>query len=49
MGGHAHTLQAKKDVAQAFNNILKRQLGTRMPTVEYVCTKSELLFKLVDG
>lgn len=43
------SLQAKKDVAQIFNNILRRQIGTRSPTVEYVCTKNEILVMLVKG
>ena len=46
---HTLTPQAKKDVAQIFNNILRRQIGTRSPTVEYVCTKSEILFILIRG
>ena len=41
--------EAKKDIAQIFNNILRRQIGTRSPTVEYVCTKSDLLFTLIRG
>lgn len=41
--------EAKKDIAQIFNNILRRQIGTRSPTVEYICTKSELLFTLIRG
>lgn len=41
--------QAKKDVAQIFNNILRRQIGTRTPTVEYICTKKDILKKLVKG
>ncbi|CAG2181066.1 unnamed protein product, partial [Oppiella nova] len=41
--------EAKKDVAQVFNNILRRQIGTRSPTVEYMCTKPEILFTLMDG
>lgn len=41
--------EAKKDVAQIFNNILRRQIGTRSPTVEYVCTRSEILFILIRG
>nr|CAG4634820.1 EOG090X07E2 [Alona affinis] len=41
--------EGKKDVAQIFNNILRRQLGTRSPTVEYICTKPEILFTLVQG
>nr|CAG4638490.1 EOG090X07E2 [Cyclestheria hislopi] len=41
--------EGKKDVAQIFNNILRRQIGTRSPTVEYICTKPDLLFTLVRG
>ncbi|XP_077988383.1 calcium-binding protein 39-like [Glandiceps talaboti] len=41
--------EAKKDVAQIFNNVLRRQIGTRSPTVEYICTKSEILFTLIKG
>jgi len=41
--------EGKKDVAQIFNNILRRQIGTRSPTVEYICTKPEILFTLVRG
>ncbi|XP_022246600.1 protein Mo25-like isoform X1 [Limulus polyphemus] len=41
--------EGKKDVAQIFNNILRRQIGTRSPTVEYICTKSEILFTLIKG
>lgn len=46
---HKLDFEAKKDVAQIFNNILRRQIGTRSPTVEYVCTKSEILFILIRG
>jgi len=41
--------EAKKDVAQIFNNILRRQIGTRSPTVEYICTKPEIIFILIRG
>lgn len=41
--------EAKKDVAQIFNNILRRQIGTRSPTVEYMCTKPDILFTLIRG
>uniref|UniRef100_A0A182JGE0 Protein Mo25 n=1 Tax=Anopheles atroparvus TaxID=41427 RepID=A0A182JGE0_ANOAO len=41
--------EGKKDVAQIFNNVLRRQIGTRSPTVEYVCTKPEILFTLMAG
>jgi calcium binding protein 39 len=41
--------EGKKDVAQVFNNVLRRQIGTRSPTVEYICTKQEILFALMAG
>lgn len=41
--------QGKKDVAQIFNNILRRQIGTRTPTVEYLCTQQNILFMLLRG
>lgn len=41
--------EAKKDVAQIFNNILRRQIGTRSPTVEYICTKPDIVFTLIRG
>ncbi|KAI1280301.1 Protein Mo25 [Halotydeus destructor] len=41
--------EAKKDVAQIFNNILRRQIGTRSPTVEHICTKPEILLTLAKG
>lgn len=41
--------EGKKDVAQIFNNVLRRQIGTRSPTVEYICTKPEILFTLMAG
>ena len=41
--------EGKKDVVQIFNNIVRRQIGTRTPTVEYICTKPEILFALCRG
>jgi len=41
--------EAKKDVSQVFNNMLRRQIGTRWPTVEYLCTREEILFTLLKG
>lgn len=46
---HRLDFEAKKDAAQICNNILRRQIGTRSPTVEYVCTKSDILFILIKG
>jgi len=41
--------ESKKDVALIFNNLLRRQIGTRSPTVEYVCTRPEVLIILLKG
>lgn len=41
--------KGKKDVCQIFNNILRRQIGTRSPTVEYFCSHQEVLFILLKG
>lgn len=41
--------QGKKDACQIFNNILRRQIGTRSPTVEYFCSHQEVLFILLKG
>ncbi|CAO3592739.1 unnamed protein product [Absidia cylindrospora] len=41
--------EAKKDVAQIFNLLLRRSIGTRSPTVEYLCTREEILFSLLKG
>ncbi|EDV29211.1 Calcium-binding protein 39-like [Trichoplax sp. H2] len=48
---HLHRLEfeAKKDVVQIFNILLRRQIGTRSPTVEYVRSKNEILFTLIQG
>ena len=43
------SFQGKKDVCQIFNNILRRQIGTRSPTVEYFCSHQEVLFILLKG
>ncbi|KAK6325410.1 hypothetical protein J4Q44_G00047520 [Coregonus suidteri] len=41
--------EGKKDVCQIFNNILRRQIGTRSPTVEYFSSHQEVLFVLQKG
>ncbi len=46
---HRIDFEGKKDVVQIFNNILRRQIGTRTPTVEYICTKPDILFTLCRG
>jgi len=46
---HKIDFEGKKDAAQIFNNILRRQIGTRTPTVEYICTTPEILVTLCKG
>ncbi|PWN23099.1 Mo25-like protein [Microstroma glucosiphilum] len=41
--------EAKKDVAQIFNNLLRRQIGSRWPTVEYLTTKPDVIFSTLKG
>lgn len=44
-----NVIKAKKDVAQIFNNLLRRQIGSRSPTVEYLSTKTDIFVVLIDG
>jgi len=46
---HRIDFEGKKDSAQIFNNVLRRQIGTRTPTVEYICTTPEIVFTLCRG
>ena len=46
---HRIDFEGKKDAAQIFNNVLRRQIGTRTPTVEYICTTPEIIFALCKG
>jgi len=46
---HRIDFEGKKDATQIFNNILRRQIGTRTPTVEYICTSPDILFTLCKG
>jgi calcium binding protein 39 len=41
--------EGRKDVAQIFNNLLRRQIGTRSPTVDYVVMHRDILFALLAG
>ncbi|EPQ51339.1 Mo25-like protein [Gloeophyllum trabeum ATCC 11539] len=41
--------EARKDVVQIFNNLLRRQIGSRYPTVEYICQKKDVIFAAFKG
>lgn len=42
-------IQAKKDVTQIFNHLLRRQIGSRFPTVEYIAKKPQIVFATLKG
>lgn len=41
--------KGKKDVVHLFSNIVRRQIGSRTPTVEYISSHSQILFMLLKG
>jgi len=46
---HRLEFESRKDVVQIFNNLLRRQIGSRFPTVEYLCNKPDVLFAAFKG
>lgn len=46
---HSFEFESRKDVVHIFNNLLRRQIGSRWPTVEYLCKKPEVLFDTLRG
>lgn len=41
--------EGRKDAVHIFNNVLHRQIGARLPTVEYLYLKPQILFLLLSG
>jgi len=41
--------EARKDVVQIFGALLRRQIGARAPTVDFINNKNEVLFTLLKG
>ena len=41
--------ESRKDVVQIFNNLLRRQIGSRWPTVEYIAGKREVSYAALVG
>ena len=41
--------QSRKDTALIFGNLLRRQIGTRSPTVDYLCSHDQILSDLIRG
>jgi calcium binding protein 39 len=41
--------EARKDAAQVFSLLLRRQIGSRLPTVEYIATRESIVFDALKG
>lgn len=41
--------EGRKDVVMIFNNLLRRQIGSRYPTVEHICQNRQILTSLMTG
>jgi calcium binding protein 39 len=41
--------ESRKDVVQIFNNLLRRQIGARWPTVEYITGRRDVVFAALAG
>lgn len=41
--------EARKDVGHIFNTLLRRTIGTRLPTVELMTNKPEIIFSTLRG
>jgi calcium binding protein 39 len=43
------TFEDRKEIVAIFNNLLRRQVGSKFPAVDHIIQKSAILFKLIDG
>lgn len=41
--------ETQKDIVAVFGRILRREIGMRFPTVEYICSRDDILVELVKG
>jgi calcium binding protein 39 len=41
--------ESRKDVVQIFNQLLRRQIGQRWPTVDHIAGKPEIVFSAFKG
>lgn len=41
--------EARKDVVQTFNNLLRRQIGSRWPTVDHIAGRPDIIFAALAG
>lgn len=43
------TSQARKDICNIYSILLRRQIGTRSPTVEYISNRPDIVFNTLKG
>jgi calcium binding protein 39 len=48
IGNPAH-VQARKDICTIYNTLLRRQIGTRSPTIEHITKNPEIIFSTLRG
>jgi len=41
--------ESKKDIVSIFGKVLRRKIGERLPTVEYICSNDGILLELIKG
>lgn len=41
--------EARKDVGHIFNTLLRRTIGSRLPTVELIVNKPDIIFNTLKG
>ncbi|KAF8586773.1 mo25 protein [Ramaria rubella] len=46
---HKLEFESRKDVVHIFNNLLRRQIGARWPTVEYLSKRVDVVFETLKG
>ncbi|UJR22419.1 hypothetical protein I4U23_025479 [Adineta vaga] len=43
------TFEDRKEIVAIFNNLLRRQVGTKYPAVDHIIQRQGILFKLIEG
>jgi len=43
------TFEDRKEIVAIFNNLLRRQVGTKYPAVDHIVQRPGILFKLIEG
>ncbi|CAF3600168.1 unnamed protein product [Adineta steineri] len=43
------TFEDRKEIVAIFNNLLRRQVGTKFPAVDHIIQRPGILFKLIEG